>query len=147
MPCTYIGIRTDSNSFVFVCKCKKNKNKTKAVNVKDAREHKQRKGKVKEKKAAMRTSRVLRRVYCLHVAFGVVLLKVRSFYLRLSQFRIFWLEEFVIVSRRSGIVGKIDKFNYGYKPNDMILIASTEFHFDYHVPDPWHFSLPMLMVK
>lgn len=111
--------------------------------MKDAREHKQRNGKVKEIKAAMRTSRVSRRVHCLHVAFDVVRLKVRSFSLRLSQFG---LEEFVIVSRRSGIVGKIDKFNYGYKPNDMILIASTEFRFDYHVPDPWHFPLPMLIM-
>ena len=34
------------------------------------------------------------------------------------------------------VAGKIDKFNYGHKPNDMILTASTEFHFDYPAPSP-----------
>lgn len=39
----------------------------------------------------------------------------------------------------SSFAGKIDKFNYGHKPNDMILIASTEFYLRYS--DPSYFTV------
>lgn len=41
--------------------------------------------------------------------------------------------------RSCTVAGKIDKFNYDYKPNDMILIATVVFYFDYLVPGPWYF--------